>query len=444
MTLFSLALSTRHSALRMIEPTPNPQQRPFRVCPACGQLTPGNRPLCVVCGEPSVEAMAEAVERADEERFASTFFARGAPATWAFIGANVAVYALMVFLSGAFGPPSAAYTLALVNFGAKVNAFVDLGEYWRFVTPIFIHIGPIHLLVNMYSLHAIGPQVERLYGTSRFIILYLLTGIAGVAGSYYSVMRTGEDGPSAGASGALFGLLGVLLVFGLRYKNELPGIFRQAFSAQGLIPVLAINLIITFTIPMIDWGAHLGGLVAGAVLAAVIPYFRSTERRAALVWQVLAVACVAVIVGSFVIAFRAQKRDQEAVSQVLGRRVQSDVSQFIVTYNDVNTRTRATLDALEKAADKQAVLPDVADSARASAAQARRGVGLDDQSEALMLRNAELLERSAALLSDKRSELTPERAASLRTDYKKLTADWDVWLEASGERFGITKENDKE
>ena len=261
----------------MIEPSPTPQQRPFRVCPACGQLTPANRPLCVMCGEPSVEAMAEAEERADEERFASAFFARGASATWAFIGANVAVYALMVAVARDSGlAPSEEYTVALANFGAKVNALVNLGEYWRFVTPIFIHIGPIHLLVNMYSLHAIGPQVERLYGTSRYIILYLLTGIAGVAGSYYTVVRTGTDATSAGASGALFGLLGVLLVFGLRYKNELPGIFRKAFSAQGLIPVLAINLIITFTIPMIDWGAHLGGLVAGAALAAVIPYFRST------------------------------------------------------------------------------------------------------------------------------------------------------------------------
>src|SRR5688572_5531635 len=92
----------RHSALRMIEPTPTPQQRPFRVCPACGQLTPANRPLCVMCGEPSVEAMAEAVERADERRFADAFFARGAPATWAFIGANVAIYALMVLQSGTF------------------------------------------------------------------------------------------------------------------------------------------------------------------------------------------------------------------------------------------------------------------------------------------------------------------------------------------------------
>src|SRR5215203_4013989 len=232
-----------------MESSPSSKERPFRMCPACGRLTPSHLPRCVECGEPSVQAMAEAVELEDEQRFARTFFMRGTPATWALIGANVAVFILMTFVAKSVSPSDPSYNAALIAFGAKLNALIDQGEFWRFVNPIFIHIGPMHLLVNMYSLYAIGPQVERLYGTARFLILYLLTGVAGVGASYWFAKN--PNGVSAGASGALFGLLGVLFVFGWRFRKELPGVFRQAFSPRGLVPVLVLNLFITFAIPYI-------------------------------------------------------------------------------------------------------------------------------------------------------------------------------------------------
>lgn len=157
----------------------------------------------------------------------------------------------------------------LLAFGVKSNAAIDQGEVWRFITPIFIHIGLLHLFFNSYALWIVGPQVEKLYGSERFAVLYLLTGVAGVFGSYFYHPQAN----SAGASGAIFGLFGVLLVFGIRYRHSIPPFFKRAVGT-GVLPVIAINLFIGFTIPGIDNSAHISGLVAGAVLAALVPYLR--------------------------------------------------------------------------------------------------------------------------------------------------------------------------
>jgi len=141
--------------------------------------------------------MAEAAERESEERFARSFFTRGAPATWALIGANLALFVLLAWIARTVNADTPAYTSALIELGAKVNELIAAGQYWRLVTPMFLHVGAIHLTVNMYSLYAIGPQVERLYGTSRFLLIYLVSGVAGVAASYAFPMHRG--GVSAGA-----------------------------------------------------------------------------------------------------------------------------------------------------------------------------------------------------------------------------------------------------
>lgn len=181
--------------------------------------------------------------------------------TYVFLAANIIVFLLMAFAGGTTNETT------LMAFGVKSNAEIDQGQWWRFFTPIFIHIGLLHLLFNSYALWIVGPQVEKLYGSAGFVILYLLTGGAGVAGSYlyhpYSI--------SAGASGAIFGLFGVLLVFGIRHRQSIPPEFRRAVGT-GVLPVIVINLIIGFTIPAIDNSAHISGLLAGAVLALIVPF----------------------------------------------------------------------------------------------------------------------------------------------------------------------------
>ncbi|MEJ7708959.1 MAG: rhomboid family intramembrane serine protease [Pyrinomonadaceae bacterium] len=86
----------------------------------------------------------------------------------------------------------------LTAFGAKYNSLIDAGEWWRFVTPVFIHIGFIHLLFNMYGLWVLGPYVERLYGSAKFVVFWLAAGVAGVAASYFTVSPGMDDSSMLG------------------------------------------------------------------------------------------------------------------------------------------------------------------------------------------------------------------------------------------------------
>src|SRR5437867_5213427 len=197
----------------------------------------------------------------DHLDFLQAVWARRSTYTYIFFALNILVFLLMALAGGSTNEHT------LMAFGVKSNAEIAKGQWWRFVTPIFIHIGLLHLFFNSYALWIVGPQVEKLYGSGRFVILYVLTGVAGVYGSY----AYHPDTISAGASGAIFGLFGVLLAFGIRYRNSIPPFFKRAVGT-GVLPVIVINLIIGFTIPAIDNSAHIGGLLAGAALAAVIPF----------------------------------------------------------------------------------------------------------------------------------------------------------------------------
>lgn len=146
----------------------------------------------------------------------------------------------------------------LLEMGAKSGPEILSGEIWRFITPIFLHVTIPHVLINMYSLYAIGPAVERFFGTARFVAVYLLSGIAGVI-----LSLAFSPYPSAGASGAIFGLLGALGAF--LY------IHRGLFGRFGLIQLRQIVLVALLNLglglmPGIDNWGHLGGLLAGIAL----------------------------------------------------------------------------------------------------------------------------------------------------------------------------------
>src|SRR5438128_6297447 len=197
----------------------------------------------------------------DHLEFLQAVWTRRPTYTYVFFGLNIVVFVLMALAGGSTNQ------LTLMAFGVKSNPEIAQGQWWRFVTPIFIHIGMLHLLFNSYALWIVGPQVEKLYGGARFVILYVLTGVAGVYGSYF--YHPGTE--SAGASGAIFGLFGVLLVFGIRYRRSIPPFFKRAVGT-GVLPVIILNLVIGFSIPAIDNSAHLGGLIAGALLALIVPF----------------------------------------------------------------------------------------------------------------------------------------------------------------------------
>src|SRR2546425_12962201 len=197
----------------------------------------------------------------DHLEFLQAVWTRRPTYTYVFFGLNIVVFLLMALAGGSGNEAT------LMAFGVKSNAEINQGQVWRLVTPIFIHIGLLHLFFNSYALWIVGPQVEKLYGSTRFVILYVVTGVAGVFGSYFYHPQS----ISAGASGAIFGLFGVLLVFGIRYRRSIPPFFKRAVGT-GVLPVIVINLIIGFTIPAIDNSAHIGGLLAGAAVGAIVPF----------------------------------------------------------------------------------------------------------------------------------------------------------------------------
>ena len=170
--------------------------------------------------------------------------------TYTLIAINVAIFALQ-FLQGV---DSLAVDYGMWPIGIAMN-----GEWWRLFTSAFLHGSFIHIAFNMYVLFFLGPTLERILGHARFLILYILAALGGSVASYwFSDMNT----VSVGASGAIFGLMGALVVAGRRLKYDI---------TQVLV-LLGINVVIGFISPSVDWRAHLGGLVAGAVVAAIMVF----------------------------------------------------------------------------------------------------------------------------------------------------------------------------
>lgn len=185
----------------------------------------------------------------------ATMRLRRAPVTFGMMAVTGGVFVLQLLGQAALGSD------VVLALGAKANELILAGQIWRLVTPVFIHAGIAHIFVNMYSLFALGPPVERFFGTARMLAVYLLSGISGVVFSLAF-----NPYPSVGASGAIFGLLGALSMF--LYMNR--GLFGQAGGMQlrQLLLVGALNLLISLS-PGIDLWGHVGGLVAGAGCTAL-------------------------------------------------------------------------------------------------------------------------------------------------------------------------------
>lgn len=159
------------------------------------------------------------------------------------------------------------------EWGMSPGAVSLHGEWWRLMTAAFLHGGLLHILFNMYVLWVIGAALESLFGHVRYAILYLVSALGGSVASY-------AFGPfgllSVGASGAIFGLMAALIVAGHHLRRDV----------TQVVFLLAINVVIGFLAPGIDWRAHLGGAVTGAVVAAVMAYAPRQSRK---LWQTLGV-----------------------------------------------------------------------------------------------------------------------------------------------------------
>ena len=149
--------------------------------------------------------------------------------------------------------------LTLVYYGAKEGLSISRGEYWRLITPIFMHIGFFHLIVNSFGLIIFGPTMEKIFGPARFLLIYIMTGVWGNIFSFIAGISVG-----AGASGALFGIAGSYAAYLYLNKDDLGKFGRE--SLVGLSWIVGINIIFGFTVSGIDNSAHLGGLISGIII----------------------------------------------------------------------------------------------------------------------------------------------------------------------------------
>ncbi|MED3791258.1 rhomboid family intramembrane serine protease [Niallia alba] len=172
----------------------------------------------------------------------------------------IAIQIIMFFLMEGSGGSTNSETL--INWGAKVNYLIADGEWWRLITPIFLHIGILHLIMNSIALYYVGPLIERIFGNSRFLFIYLFAGFSGVFASYLL-----SPSLSAGASGAIFGCFGALLYFAWQF----PKLFFRVMGWNVII-IIIINLIFGFTIQGIDNAGHIGGLVGGFLATAIVHF----------------------------------------------------------------------------------------------------------------------------------------------------------------------------
>lgn len=212
-----------------------------------------------------------------------------APRQWVtptLIGLNLLMFAIMVYAgAGLIDLDPQVH----VRFGSNFGPLTWTGEPWRLLTCAFIHFGVIHLALNLYALWSGGLLCEKLYGSARFLVLYLLAALAGsVVSGWWDAERN-----SAGASGAVFGVYGALLVFFAVRRHDIPvNLLRTA--SQGALLLLGYSLFIGATSQTIDNAAHVGGLLGGSLagLLLVRPFDPAARARA----QPLRVVTVAVLV----------------------------------------------------------------------------------------------------------------------------------------------------
>ncbi len=224
-------------------------------CSSCG------RPICPDCMTPTPVGMRCPECMRQRTRVVSGAGAGGsgfaqAPATYVLIGLNVIAF-LAEVATGSGGLSRA--TGSVVSSYSLLGSAVSEGEWYRLVTGGFLHAGFFHILMNMAALWIVGRVLEPGIGTRRFVALYAASLLAGAFGA---LALTHPYEPTVGASGAIFGIFAATAVIARgRGLNAIA-------SEIGFL--IVINLVITFSIPGISIGGHLGGLVGGAICAAAI------------------------------------------------------------------------------------------------------------------------------------------------------------------------------
>src|ERR1700692_309767 len=248
-------------------------------CIRCGRQLPGlsfGRKVCQWCVQHDAAQRGEVVDDPRQPVMRTPWVRRGESSislTQIFFGINVAVYLGMVLASGS--PFQEFAGIELVRWGANAGALTLSGEWWRLLPCVFIHGGLLHIAFNMWCLWDLGALAESLYGRWTFGALYLLCGVgASLASVAWNVHVL-----SVGASGAIFGLAGALIAAFKLGEFSVP---REALSGtlRSLGVFVGFNLVFGVASRVTDNAAHIGGLVTGLILGALMAVFAPRQEHA--------------------------------------------------------------------------------------------------------------------------------------------------------------------
>lgn len=195
-----------------------------------------------------------------------------APVTTILLTVTIVVFVIELVVSG--GTTDNSYFL--VQVGAKWGPYIkDDSQYWRLITPIFLHAGFMHIVTNMLTLWFIGPIAEDAFGSRKFLGLYFFSGISGNIFSYLFSPNT----ISVGASTSLFGLFGGLMIFAYQFRHD-PNV-RALGSMMGLF--ILLTLLSSFSATNIDLWGHFGGFIGGVMFAMIFGFY---SRNGKFSWHV--------------------------------------------------------------------------------------------------------------------------------------------------------------
>ncbi len=260
-----------------------------RICPQCGGLNGIDEKTCYRCGKGLPGPLASSAQG-----FFTNFSADGVPATKLIAVICLVVYALCVMSDGGFrfdlSLAGAFSTSTLLRFGVLYSDLA-YSEPWRLLASVFIHLGILHIGLNLMSLVSLGRSLEPHFGSARFVLLFTVTGILGFVASQWWY---GERTYTAGASGAIFGLVGAFV--GVLFARKDPNWKR------ALVNNLIYAGILGFVLPA-NTAAHIGGFAAGAVLGALLEREKKPRSRDGLMLA-LAGLCVLGSVASIALSVR--------------------------------------------------------------------------------------------------------------------------------------------
>ena len=265
-----------------------------RMCPNCRALVERKTSVCPFCGEKLRSARARSSSAVPGKILG--VIPIPSTATSAVVAVNIALYAISWYMTVTSvsaqlnGAPAMGGISGEVLFrlGEKSPYILLAGQWWRLVTAIFLHADLLHIGFNLWCLFDLGPEVESLFSTAKFVVFYLATGVAGFLLSFW----WSPSVPSVGASGAILGLIGILI--GVSFHHGHLGKEYRGRLWRWVIYIAIFGLFLR-----VDNAAHIGGLATGVLLGYLVSEGEAETQAGQNLWNLLAVLSIVLIAGSF-------------------------------------------------------------------------------------------------------------------------------------------------